>query len=40
VVPRPVERLGIAENVKITAAHANTGSHTVAKRDLAIGGRC
>jgi hypothetical protein len=28
------------ENAKITAAQAKTGSHTVAKRDLAIGGRC
>src|SRR4051794_41716171 len=34
-VPSPVDRLGIDEKAKITAAHAKTGSHTVRTRDLA-----
>jgi hypothetical protein len=39
--PSPLERLGIDENAKITAAQATTGSHTVSTRDLVvIGGRC
>jgi hypothetical protein len=35
-VPRPVDRLGIDENVKISAAHRTTGSQTVRTRDRAI----
>src|SRR3954471_22141946 len=34
-VPSPVDRLGIDEKAKITAAHAKTGSHTVRTRDRA-----
>src|SRR2546423_14965844 len=37
-VPSPVERSGIDENVKMTAAHMRTGSQTVRSRDLAIRG--
>src|SRR5437762_9656053 len=37
-VPSPVERLGIEENAKMTAAQTRTGSQTVRSRDLAIGG--
>ena len=33
-VPRPVERLGIEESVKMTAAQATTGSQTVSAREL------
>jgi hypothetical protein len=39
-VPRPLERLGIEENAKMTAAHTTTGSQTVRSRDLAIAARC
>ena len=35
-VPRPVDRLGIDEKVKISAAHRTTGSQTVRTRDRAI----
>src|SRR4029077_17017720 len=35
-VPSPVERWGIEEKAKITAAHANTGSQTVRTRDRVI----
>jgi hypothetical protein len=38
--PSPLERLGIEEKTKITAAHASTGSHRVSTRDLAIAARC
>src|SRR3954469_20707870 len=34
--PRPLERLGIDEKVKITAAQRTTGSQKVSARDLAI----
>src|SRR5436190_616393 len=36
--PSPLERCGMDENAKITAAHANTGSHTVTTRDLVVTG--
>src|SRR5204863_9868992 len=36
--PSPLERCGMDENAKITAAHANTGSHTVTTRDLIVTG--
>jgi hypothetical protein len=39
-VPSPLERLGIEENVKMTAAQTRTGSQSVRSRDLAIGARC
>jgi hypothetical protein len=35
-VPSPLERLGIEENVKMTAAQTTTGSQTVSRRDRAI----
>jgi hypothetical protein len=38
--PSPLERLGIEEKAKITAAHASTGSQSVSTRDLAIAARC
>jgi hypothetical protein len=39
-VPSPVERFGIEENVKMTAAHTTMGSQTVRSRDLVTGARC
>src|SRR5437762_5036032 len=36
--PSPLERCGMDGNAKITAAHANTGSHTVTTRDLVVTG--